>query len=181
MNESNGERAAAGESNFAPKWSPRGLAQRWRKTIRAPGDFPLALKIGYFLRRAPAALESLSLPALLGQLRAAPRPAARDLVAGVERINRLQNAWLRLPFFRARDNCYLRTLTLYRYLDPGRRDMRVHFVVDPAEKKGERLKGHAWVTVDGQVVGGSPPDLSARAKPIYTFPPAGAERERGAS
>ncbi len=171
MNESKGERAAAGESNFAPKWSLRGLAQRWRKTMRGPGDFLLALAIGRFIRRAPAELDSAALPELLARVRSAPRPAARDLAAAVERVHRLQSAWLRLPFFRARDNCYVRALTFYRFLDARGSDMRVHFIVEPAAKKGERLKGHAWVTVDGVVVGGLPPGLSEQARPIYTFPP----------
>jgi len=173
MKESHKPLAAASpdELNLAPKWTPRGLAQRWRRAIQRPGDIALALKIGRFIRRVPNDLDPIALPELLAKLRAAPRPAARDLAADLQRINRLQNAWLRLPFFRSRDNCYLRTFTFYRFLDPGGSDMRVHFVVEPAERKGERLKGHAWVTVDGRVVVGLPPGLGERARPIYTFPP----------
>jgi hypothetical protein len=166
------------ESMLAPKWSLRGLVQRWRRTIRGTGDFSLALRVGLFIWRAPTDLDAIALPELLAKLRAAPRPAAREFAADIERIKRLQNAWLRLPFFRSRDNCYLRTFTFYRFLDPGGSDMRVHFVVEPSEKKGGRLKGHAWVTVDGKVVGGLPPALGARAQQIYSFPPAGGESRR---
>jgi hypothetical protein len=166
------------ESMLASKWSLRGLVQRWRRTIRGTGDFALALRVGLFIWRAPTDLDAIALPELLAKLRAAPRPAARELAADIERIKRLQNAWLRLPFFRSRDNCYLRTFTFYRFLDPGGSDMRVHFVVEPSEKTGERLKGHAWVTVDGKVVGGLPPALGARAQQIYSFPPAGGESRR---
>lgn len=180
MKESSETRGAAppAELPLAPKWSPRGLVQRWRRTIRGAGDFPLALRVGRFIWRVPTELEPIALPDLLAKLCAAPRPPARDLAADIERIKRLQNAWLRLPFFRSRDNCYLRTFTFYRFLDPGGSDMRVHFVVEPSEKKGERLKGHAWVTVDGRVVGGLPPGLGARAQQIYSFPPAGGESSR---
>jgi hypothetical protein len=180
MKESSVTRGAAppAESKLAPKWSPRGLVQRWRKTMRTPGDFQLALRIGRFIWRVPTEFDPIALPDLLAKLRAAPRPVARDLVADIERIKRLQNAWLRLPFFRSRDNCYLRTFTFYRFLDPGGRDMRVHFVVEPAEREGERLKGHAWVTVDGKVVGGLPPGLGARAQQIYSFPPVGGKSRR---
>lgn len=157
--------------NLAPKWSPRGLWQRWRRAIRRPGDVSLALRIGFFIWRAPARLDRTALPAFLAELRAARRPGADDLGACAERVARLQNVWLRLPCFRARDGCYLRTLIFYRFLDPAGRDVRVHFVVEPAEREGERLKGHAWLTVDGRVLGGLPPGLEARTHRIYTFPP----------
>jgi hypothetical protein len=40
--------ASRSESSLAPEWTPRGLAQRWRRTIRRPGDIALALGIGRF-------------------------------------------------------------------------------------------------------------------------------------
>ena len=67
---------------------------------------------------------------------------------------RLRTAWLRLPFLRARNTCYLRAFTLYRFLDAGDRRVGIHFGIQPPAQPGDRLRGHAWVTVDGLLLEG---------------------------
>jgi Transglutaminase-like superfamily len=128
-----------------------------RGVLRHPRDVPLALRVGWFLFRAPVELDSQDLRAFLGRLHDAPRPRATDLCQGMQRVVRVRRAWLSLPLLRRRDTCYLRALTLYRFLDGHGRHVMLHFGVEPPRAPGERLHGHAWVTVDGELLEG-PPD-----------------------
>ena len=139
---------------LAPKWTPLGLWQRFRVIVREPSDFPLALRVGYFLCRAPADLEQVSLPEFLASLRASARPGALDVWSSKERIVRLREAWLRLPGLRARNTCYLRAFTLYRFLEAGDGAVGIHFGIEQPRESGDRLRGHAWITVDGRLLEG---------------------------
>jgi hypothetical protein len=62
----------------------------------------------------------------------------------------LRNACLGMPRLWRRDTCYVRALTLYRFLDPGEHRVRVHFGIEQPQSKDDRLRGHAWVSVDGR-------------------------------
>jgi hypothetical protein len=128
-----------------------------RGALRHPRDIPLALRVGWFLLRAPADLDGHDLRAFLDRMRDAPRPRAADLRQGMQRVVRVRRACLSLPLLRRRDTCYLRALILYRFLDGGGQQVMVHFGVEPPRAPGERLHGHAWVTVDGELLEG-PPD-----------------------
>jgi hypothetical protein len=55
---------------------------------------------------------------------------------------------------RARDTCYLRAFTLYRFLEAGEAPVGIHFGIERPRQGGDRLRGHAWVTVDGQLLEG---------------------------
>jgi hypothetical protein len=155
---------------LAPKWTPRGVAQRARNIFRQPGDVALTVRIGWCLWRLPRRLERGELPALLADLRAAPRPAAADPAAAGQRIARLRQQWWRLPAFRRRNTCYMRALVLYRFLDPGTRPMRIHFGVTPGADPLDRLHGHAWVTVDGEIFEAPAPVLAGNVREIYRHP-----------
>ena len=48
----------------------------------------------------------------------------------------------------------MRAFTLYRFVDAGERDLRIHFGVEL--DRSDRLHGHAWVTVDGELLEGPP-------------------------
>lgn len=153
---------------LAAKWSPLGVAQRLRNLIERPSDFGLMLRIGLFLRTAPRDLEHAALPELLDRLRLAPRPAAGDLHRAVGRIARLRQPWLRLMGVSEDDNtCYLRALCLYRFLDPGDRQLQIHFGVE----RDQRLRGHAWVTVDAEIIEPPEPVCAGRVTEIYRHPP----------
>ena len=145
--------------------------QRLRATVKRPSDISLALRLGYFVWRIPSDLRFTHLSHLLGKYGAASRPTAPSLDESLERILRLSKPWLRLPFFGSRNSCYLRALILYRFLDVGDGDMRIHFVVEPARDSTERLRGHAWVTVDGKVLDVQDPDVVRRSHELYTYPP----------
>ena len=139
---------------LAPKWTPRGFWQRFSAIVQEPSDMPLAIRMGLFMCRAPMDLEKVSLPEFLASLRTRSRPPADDARASMERIVRLRQAWLRLPWLRARNTCYLRAFTLYRFLDAKDGKVGIHFGIEPPTRPGDRLRGHAWVTVDGLLLEG---------------------------
>lgn len=151
---------------FAPKWTPIGLAQRLRLIVRRPADIWFALQIGYFMWRAPGLLHRRNLRSFLADLRTLPRPAAPDAKSSLERILRLRRLWLALPFMRSRDNCYVRAMTLYRFLDAGATQVSIHFGIEERDDPKERLRGHSWVSVDGQLFEGPPEVFGARVREV---------------
>ena len=66
--------------------------------------------------------------------------------------------------------CYLRALTVFRFLDPGAAEMRIHFGVEPGAAGSARLRGHAWITVSGGIVEAPEEVLAGRVKEIYCYP-----------
>lgn len=155
---------------MAPKWTPVGLVQRLRRTIRQPGDLVLALRIGYFLWKVPRRLDRSDLPTLLRELRSCARPRSNRLESDLARIIRLRQAWLGLPFFSARNTCYTRAFTLYRFLEPGHRRLRIHLGIEEPSVSKDRMRGHAWVSVDGVVVEPPEPVVQGRVREIFRYP-----------
>lgn len=155
---------------LAPKWSPVGFMQRYRTIVCQPGDLWLALRIGWFFWTAAGALERRDMPAFLDHLRSAPRSTTTDIRAGIERIVRLRQPWTRWSLLRNRNTCYTRALVLYRFLDPGPRPMRIHFGVEAGMDPDDRLHGHAWVTVDGEIIEAPEPVRQGRVREIYAHP-----------
>lgn len=153
-----------------PIWSPRGQFRRLRRIFRRPADFCLALQIGYFLWSAPQRMEKFGLPILLKELSSQPRPTAPSVLASVERIARLRGFWLRRGFFSSRDTCYLRALTLYRFIDDRNRCIRIHYGIEHGCDK-DRRRGHAWVTVDGMPWEAPDATLNGCVRELYVFPP----------
>ena len=131
-----------------------GAYRRIRWACTHPSDVVLAGRIGWFIWRCPGDIERTDVIAFLAALRAGRRPRAADVFASRTRIVRLRDAWLRLPRLRRRNTCYVRAFTLYRFVDAGERDVRIHFGVEPG--RSDRLHGHAWVTVDGELLEGPP-------------------------
>lgn len=136
------------------------------RVIREPSDVVLAVQMGLFVWRAPAALRSRHLGAYLRDLRRRARPARRDLLSAHARIVRVRQAWLWMPFFRDRDSCYIRALALYRFLDAGELPVRIHFGIEEARAPGERLHGHAWVSVGDRFFEGPPEAALGRVREI---------------
>jgi glycosyltransferase involved in cell wall biosynthesis len=130
----------------------------------AGSGLPLWLGVGHFISRAPARLGRTELPVFLTRLASQPRGDA-----DYERVARLTHRWLRLPGLRSRDTCYLRSLVLFRYVSGNGGDLCVHFGVDEPRHSGERLHGHAWVSLEGRAL--NPPESLAqgRLREIYRF------------
>jgi hypothetical protein len=154
---------------FESKYTPL-VFRRLGKMIRAPGDVGFTLQLAYFMWRVPAWLDRKTLPELLDALGTARRPAAPDTPKSLERITRLSRPWFKLPPFRSRNTCYVRALMFYRFVDPHRAPLHIHFVVEPGRTQGARLRGHAWVTVGDQIIEPPLPDVLLRSRSIYTHP-----------
>lgn len=153
-------------TTLAPKWTPHGFAQRVRRIFHTPSDFTLAFKVGVFMWLAPAMLRRRNLKIFLDDLRAQPRPKANNAGASLERIQRLRQLCLRLPMMRSRDNCYVRAITLYRFLDSGQDFVNVHFGIEEKDDPRERLRGHAWVTLNGHLLEGPPEAIFGKLKEV---------------
>jgi hypothetical protein len=135
------------------------VSRAWRSTgplraaIHSPGDAALAARIAFFILRAPSELERVDVGSYLAGLRSARRPPSADRQSSQQRIVRLRNGVLALPRLWRRSNCYLRALVLYRFLDAASADVRLHMGIEERESAAH-LHGHAWVSVDGEVVEG---------------------------
>ncbi|WP_164084925.1 lasso peptide biosynthesis protein [Pseudazoarcus pumilus] len=151
-----------------------GLQDRMRRNFHQPSDVWWFLHIGLFLWTVPRQLKAMSLPEFLERQSGGMRPAActNDIESGVERIGRLQGVWLRRSFFRSRNTCYLRAVTLFRFLDAGDRHKRIHFAVEPEPRDGRR-RGHAWISVDGRPLGVPDGVKADTLREIFVFPPSG--------
>jgi len=151
----------------ARKWAADGVLSGIRRTFQEPGDAALAARIGFFLLLIARRLDKTSLVELLKEMDEKQGTA----VKGVERITRLRQAWLASPVLSARNTCYVRAMTLYRFLDGGDRDKRIHFGVEPGVSASDRLHGHAWVTLDAELLEAPEPVLAGRVRELYAYPP----------
>jgi hypothetical protein len=147
-------------SRWSPWWTPWGAAIRLARTVRRPSDVAAMTRIGWFVLRLPDDVERSHLGEFLDRLATAPRPSARSPQESAERVVRLRQPWLRIPGLRSRDTCYVRALTLYRFLDAHGHDARLHVGAEWHDRPGGVLHGHAWVTLDGQILEG-PPEADA--------------------
>lgn len=152
------------------RWAAQGIRKGLARTFQEPGDLLLAARIGVFLWRIPRQLDRKPLDSVLGELSREPRDESGDLEASATRISRIRQAWLMSPLLRERNTCYIRALTLYRFLNAGSRSVRIHFGVEPGVREEDRIRGHAWVTVNGDVLEAPEPLLTGRVRELYSFP-----------
>jgi len=152
---------------------PRRFAKRVTEVLLGPTDLLLSLRVGWFIWRVPHCIARTPLPALLDSIRAAPRPRRPQGVSSREFVlwfRRLRRPWFRLPALRGHDTCYVRALTLYRFFDPGDAALQFHLVVEPGERAEDRLRGHAWCTLDGEVLEERDLNRAGRSTGLYTHP-----------
>lgn len=153
----------------AGRWNPRRLWRRLRDVYRSPQDVRFSLQLAHFIWRLPNWLDRQPLPALLDQLRAAPRPPAADLRSSVERIDRLSRPWF-ATCFRPRNTCYVRSLMFCRFADARGDVLRIHLLIEPRRAPGDRLRGHAWVSAGAEFCEAPEPEIIARSQRFYTYP-----------
>lgn len=132
--------------------------------FKSGNRLPLWLAVGHFILRAPARLARSELPVFLKRVAAQPR-AGTD----VARVARLSRRWLRLPWLRSRDTCYLRSFILFRFVDARDGDLCLHFGVDEQDIPGARRHGHAWVSLDGRPLNPPATLVAGRLREIYWF------------
>lgn len=117
---------------------------------RRPHRIPLFVAVGWFIARAPALLAQRNLRSFVRELRAGSYPRGSR-----EAINAIAAFWL-IHFFPARNTCYGRALTLYRFLDEHDSDVALHLGIEPKRWENDRLRGHAWVSLRGEILEGPP-------------------------
>ena len=143
---------------------------------KTPGDVVLSLRIAWFMWRLPGRMRALTVPQLLDSIRAMPRSGTGVLEADVERIRRLRGMWFGLPALAPYNTCFMRALTTYRFLDPGNGAMRFLMVIEPGRAADDRLRSHAWVTLDGKVVEEVDMTGAGVTHGLYSHPRAPGER-----
>ena len=159
-----------GSERLEPLFS-KNFPRRIGRIVQSPADIALMLRIGLFILLLPNAMRNSDLPGLFKKMHRIPGPSTQDLDSAVARIARLRQPWFRLPFFKARNTCYTRALTLYRFLNLPAINKRIHIGVEPPRAPGERTRGHAWVTVDRRLLEPPDPVVAGRVKELYAYPP----------
>jgi hypothetical protein len=120
-----------------------------------------------FIASAPRLLADGDLRIVLKRLRTSGRVPR----ASYGRIRRMRAMCLRFAPLANRNTCYVRALTLYRYLDAPDEAIGIHFGIERRESTHLRLHGHAWVTLDGHLLEGPQAVTDGR---IHEIPLAGA-------
>lgn len=132
------------------------------RLARRPSDAFLLLHMAMFIATTPRLLSKGDLRKALGRI----RTTGRITRASYERIQLLRGICLRFGPLVKSNTCYVRALTLYRYLDAPDDRVAVHFGIELQKPGDERLHGHAWVTVDGKILEGPPAALEGRIREI---------------
>lgn len=152
------------------RWTPVEIWRGLGRTFEQPGDVSLCLRIGLFVWRLPGAMERRPLPELLAALRRPGHSEVESVESQTRRIGRLRQAWLNQSFFAARNTCYVRAITLYRFLRTADGGLRIHFGVEPGVSADDRVRGHAWVTHRGELLEPPEPVVAGRVQELYLFP-----------
>ena len=85
--------------------------------------------------------------------------------ASQERVARLRGWWL-WKRFGDRNTCYVRALTMYRFLGAPQEQLQLHMGIEELAATHDRLHGHAWVSVGGTVIEGPEAALAGRVREI---------------
>jgi hypothetical protein len=134
------------------------------RLLAHPRDMWLLLHIGASIALTPAWVARANLRNPVSLRRSSlrlPLPRAEQ-----ERILWLRSWWLDLPPFRRFNTCYVRAIVLYRFLRAADNDVKLHFGIEKRERLHERLRGHAWVTLNGTALEAPQPVLEGRVREI---------------
>ena len=129
----------------AKRYAAGGPLVRCARALSRPGDLLLAVAIASFILRLPRMLAERDLKNFLREL-----DRTRGGRARLEKVLRVRQTVLRI--LHRSDTCYARAFTLYRFLAvaPSRIDLRQ-----------DRLRGRAWVLLDGNVLEGAEPKTTS--------------------
>jgi hypothetical protein len=83
-----------------------------------------------------------------------------------EQIEWIRSWWLRRAPLRRFNTCYVRAIVLYRFLRGDDDAIQLHFGIETREQLHERLRGHAWVTLNGVALEAPPPVQEGRIREI---------------
>ena len=135
-----------------------------RFLTREPANMYLALHIGLFIMSAQRRMARQTLPEFIAGLRRRSFPRVPRV--SCDRVVHVRNAWLRQRWLRKCDTCYVRAMTLYRFLDVPDASVRLHLGIETRERPDERLRGHAWVSLDQRMLEGPEAVAQGRIREI---------------
>lgn len=136
------------------------MVRQWGRLLGGRHSLRLFVSIGWFILRAPDRMRRQDLRTFVRGLRAAKRPRGTH-----ERVSRMASYWF-WRCFPSRNTCYMRAMTLYRFLDVSSDRVRLHLGIEHRESTHDRLHGHAWVSVDGRIIEGPPIAYEGRVREI---------------
>lgn len=144
------------------KSNPLGFLERLRYYVQQPQHLLLALQMGLFIANVPKILARQELSQFLQKQRRST--GSRLLLRNVDRASvvRIRAYWLRLAMFRSHNTCYIRALTLYRFINAPNQQVGIHFGIEQRNDPKERLRGHAWVSIDGEVLEGPQDQITGK-------------------
>jgi hypothetical protein len=154
----------------------RRRARILRHSIRGPGDVWLALRMSAWRLALPLLKRALPLPRVARMMwsgRAGPG-AGDDRLRRIVTLAHALSGPRRSPTW---DNCLERSLLAYRFL--SRAGAEPILVVGFAPG-AERVRGHAWVVLDGESLNETPESLDGFA-PVVAFGRDGAKLPPGAT
>jgi hypothetical protein len=134
------------------------------RLLRRPADVPLLLSIGAAILLTPLWIARANLRDPRSLRKSSMRlPVPR---ADQNRILWLRGWWLNLPFFRRFNTCYVRAIVMYRFLQAPEEQLKLHLGIERRDDLRERLRGHAWVTLNGTALEAPTPVLEGRVREI---------------
>jgi hypothetical protein len=136
------------------------MVGRWKQVVGGPRDVPLFLAIGWFILTSRFRLSRRDVRAFVRALRTGRRPLGSQ-----QTVMRMCSYWL-WRAFRNCNTCYMRSITLYRFLDAPSSRLGLHMGIEQRANPAERLRSHAWVTLDGSVIYGPPVAYEGRLREI---------------
>jgi glycosyltransferase involved in cell wall biosynthesis len=139
--------------------SLRTVLGRAMRVLTRPRDVIAAARIASFILRLPKALADRDLRTFLREL---DRERASRI--SLDRLLRMRGSVLRI--LRRFDTCYARAFTLYRFLDVAPERLELRLGIEPPRLGHDRIRGHAWVLLDGNVLEGPDPEALARSRDL---------------
>ena len=115
-----------------------------------------------FIVKAPRLLAKGDLRSVLRGI----RQTGRFFRTNYERIRIMRGICLRFAPLANCNTCYIRALTLYRYLDAPDDVTAIHLGIEFQRPGDAGLHGHAWVSVDGKILEGPPEAFEGRIREI---------------
>ncbi len=117
---------------------------------RRPGDFLLFFEIFFTILGLPRKIRSQSLPRLLKSLDPGVSCTATD-EAGLRKTTNMVDALLEFKLLRRYGRCFLRSLTLFKFLRRQGWPVEIRFGIMKTGDGDRDITGHSWLVLDGEV------------------------------
>lgn len=119
------------------------------KRLRHPADVKLFLQILATLLLLPGRIRRMSLPELLAEIDSGVSPVRGD-EAFMLRTVKITDLLLRFRLLLRYGKCFLRSLTLFKFLRRQGWPVEIHFGVRKTGEADGSITGHSWLVLDGE-------------------------------